>query len=397
MSTLSNNITQAVDDFDSIKEAIVEKGVDVPNNTPTFQYAEKIREISEGDMSNYYTKAETDELIRDFVVHVDKLNDGTITCDKTFNQIMEADQANKHVVCKFSDAYLGDQGIFQGTVNLYADKFDPAGIHFYNTKPSYNQLITISIYINWNDSISLHFDKTSFNKFYRARFSMPSSKSHVSIENGDELLSDLQRIVAHRINAYIQLYTGHYRNDYYKFKSYDDNSQTLYFETVIDYNVADSSYTQQSSIMVLSATLLDGQYINGEIYTRSNGDLVFDCRADLDSRECYLESVSVSLVEAATAIALRHTQNTNIMFNLNITSDSLGNFVLRLPCSRIVYSDTYEYDGTTIEAIEVSFISTAQIGSEIAVEQFGILRGSIVLGFIDEWQQLSSTFDFTAL
>lgn len=45
MATLKENINQAIADFDSIKEAIENKGVEVPNGTPTSQYGSKINEI----------------------------------------------------------------------------------------------------------------------------------------------------------------------------------------------------------------------------------------------------------------------------------------------------------------------------------------------------------------
>lgn len=49
MATLSQNITQAISDFNSIKTAILNKGVSVPSNTPTSQYAGKITDIPTGD------------------------------------------------------------------------------------------------------------------------------------------------------------------------------------------------------------------------------------------------------------------------------------------------------------------------------------------------------------
>ena len=41
MPTLSKNIHQAINDFDAIKEAIIEKGVEVPDRTPTSEYEQK--------------------------------------------------------------------------------------------------------------------------------------------------------------------------------------------------------------------------------------------------------------------------------------------------------------------------------------------------------------------
>ena len=48
MATLSQNITQAISDFESIKTAIQNKGVSVPSGTPTSQYASKISSIQTG-------------------------------------------------------------------------------------------------------------------------------------------------------------------------------------------------------------------------------------------------------------------------------------------------------------------------------------------------------------
>ncbi len=45
MNTLSENITQAISDFNSIAQAIREKGIDIPSNTPTSSYAGLIRNI----------------------------------------------------------------------------------------------------------------------------------------------------------------------------------------------------------------------------------------------------------------------------------------------------------------------------------------------------------------
>lgn len=48
MATLSKNVEQTTKDFDAIKSAIIEKGVEVPDRTPTSEYAEKILQIEGG-------------------------------------------------------------------------------------------------------------------------------------------------------------------------------------------------------------------------------------------------------------------------------------------------------------------------------------------------------------
>lgn len=48
MATLSQNVKQATSDFDDIKSAIIEQGVEVPDGTPTSEYGNKIRQIEGG-------------------------------------------------------------------------------------------------------------------------------------------------------------------------------------------------------------------------------------------------------------------------------------------------------------------------------------------------------------
>lgn len=51
--TLSQNVNQAISDFDSIKQAIIENGGEVPDGTPTSKYAELIEEIA-SDLSGFF-------------------------------------------------------------------------------------------------------------------------------------------------------------------------------------------------------------------------------------------------------------------------------------------------------------------------------------------------------
>lgn len=48
MADLITNINQAISDFDTIKQAIINKGVEVPNGTPTSEYGELIGNIQSG-------------------------------------------------------------------------------------------------------------------------------------------------------------------------------------------------------------------------------------------------------------------------------------------------------------------------------------------------------------
>ena len=51
-NTINENVEQAISDFGTIKQAIINKGVQVPNGTPTSQYATKIGEIPNGGSSS---------------------------------------------------------------------------------------------------------------------------------------------------------------------------------------------------------------------------------------------------------------------------------------------------------------------------------------------------------
>lgn len=46
--TLSENINQAINDFKGVKQAIIDKGVEIPSGTPTSEYGTKISEIQSG-------------------------------------------------------------------------------------------------------------------------------------------------------------------------------------------------------------------------------------------------------------------------------------------------------------------------------------------------------------
>lgn len=48
MATLAQNIRRAINDFDTIEDAIVRKGVSIPEGTPTSEYGEKILSIETG-------------------------------------------------------------------------------------------------------------------------------------------------------------------------------------------------------------------------------------------------------------------------------------------------------------------------------------------------------------
>ena len=69
--------------------------------------------------------------------------------------------------------------------------------------------------------------------------------------------------------------------------------------------------------------------------------------------------------------------------------------VLHLPCSGIVYSNSYECELDTIEAIKISFASIIQLSQTTKQSNLGILNGHIVLCLVDgAWIQLSSDCNF---
>lgn len=54
MATLTQNVYRAIDDFNSIENAIVQKGVPVPDGTPTSEYAEKVEDVFEAGKKSEY-------------------------------------------------------------------------------------------------------------------------------------------------------------------------------------------------------------------------------------------------------------------------------------------------------------------------------------------------------
>lgn len=54
MASLNENITQAINDFDSIEKTIEDLGVDIPSGTPTSKYGEKISELYEKSFWDKY-------------------------------------------------------------------------------------------------------------------------------------------------------------------------------------------------------------------------------------------------------------------------------------------------------------------------------------------------------
>ena len=75
MRTLEENVKQAIADFDGIKAAIEEKGMEVPDGTDTNQYGNKIRLIG----ADQYDRGYEDGLAaRTFEIWTITLADGSI-------------------------------------------------------------------------------------------------------------------------------------------------------------------------------------------------------------------------------------------------------------------------------------------------------------------------------
>ena len=55
--TITENVNQAVQDFDNIKQAIIDKGIEIPNGTPTSEYADKIGTIKSGGFDTSVMKS----------------------------------------------------------------------------------------------------------------------------------------------------------------------------------------------------------------------------------------------------------------------------------------------------------------------------------------------------
>lgn len=48
-NSLATNINKIIADLDAIKQAIIDQGINVPDNTPTEEYANLIAQIGKGE------------------------------------------------------------------------------------------------------------------------------------------------------------------------------------------------------------------------------------------------------------------------------------------------------------------------------------------------------------
>ena len=145
MATLQQNINQAINDFNDIKQAIIEKGVGVPNGTPTSQYGESIRAISTGVDTSQDTVA-SDVMREGFTAHdasgaaitgTIPNYDGSITegavegAQAKYNEGVEAGRQAEHDA--FWDAYQD-----KGERTNYTGAFRGSGWNDKTFTPKYN-------------------------------------------------------------------------------------------------------------------------------------------------------------------------------------------------------------------------------------------------------------------
>nr|DAS46850.1 MAG TPA: leucine rich repeat protein [Caudoviricetes sp.] len=121
MATLKENINQAIADFDSIKEAIENQGVEVPNGTPTSQYGSKIDEISdymkqrcEGTITTYHIPSDISKIAQDAFAYT---NLTSITIPTNIKRIEK--EAFKY--CPFTSITFVDD--YDGTQDLSIDTY----------------------------------------------------------------------------------------------------------------------------------------------------------------------------------------------------------------------------------------------------------------------------------
>lgn len=104
MATLTKNIAQAIADFDDIEAAIEESGIDVPYDTDTSEYGNKIRKIySKGVADGQHALEPATETKLGGIIIGENLSvtsDGTTTV-KTSNEISEENK----LPAKSSDVY----------------------------------------------------------------------------------------------------------------------------------------------------------------------------------------------------------------------------------------------------------------------------------------------------
>lgn len=121
MATLKENINQAIADFDSIKEAIENQGVEVPNGTPTSQYGSKIDEIfdymkqrCEGTITTYPIPSDISKIVRYAFAYT---NLTSITIPTNIKSI----EAEAFFHCPFTSITFVDD--YDGTQDLVIDTY----------------------------------------------------------------------------------------------------------------------------------------------------------------------------------------------------------------------------------------------------------------------------------
>jgi hypothetical protein len=112
MSSAAENMRQAASDLLGVKDAIIEKGVEIPYGTPTSEYANKIREIQSGATlgADFDIQDEEEEIVGgEFYI----IGDLTLTIPEGVRTIRAGSLRNK--------AYLLTSIVFPSTIKYIGD------------------------------------------------------------------------------------------------------------------------------------------------------------------------------------------------------------------------------------------------------------------------------------
>ncbi len=159
MATIAENISQAINDFGNIKTAIINKGVDVPNDTPTANYPEYIQNIETGGSGGFVINGSVETLkaadniaVGDFVsisgteTEYESVN-STINTGQSFHAVM-LNNTRMFVIQSFSTTiqvcasvydFVSDSWLLINTIILSSTS--QTGIYLYAVKLSENKVV----------------------------------------------------------------------------------------------------------------------------------------------------------------------------------------------------------------------------------------------------------------